>query len=385
MVKLKKNLTTVIIIFLSNSGFLNALEYNEVSPSSEKEILANEIFRKINNEHYYGDSDDKNFQKKQINELIKLLDPQKIYFTMREVNNLTNQQENSCNDIDLKPLYKIINIYFKRLMEATNYQINVIKQGNFYLDADDSLDIFFDDNKWQKSILDLQKVWKKLVKNDLIGSILSGKTKSESLVDLEKRYMNRLKRISQRNDEDVFSIAMNNLTNLYDPHSSYMSPKSAEDFEMTMSLKLEGIGALLTTEDDYPLIVSLVPGGPAEKSRRIKPNDKIVKIRQVGSSSSPVDVVGWRIDEVVELIRGKKGTKVELEIIPANSEAFGERKKVELIRDEVKLEEQAAKSKIVSINNNGLTKNLGIINLKTFYSTMVLALLAVGVDRKYYY
>ena len=367
LIKLKKNFTTVIIIFLSNSGFLNALEYSEASPSSEKEILANEIFSKINNEHYYRNRDVKNFQKEQINELIELLDPQKIYFTMREVNNLTNQQENSYNDIDLKPLYKIINMYFKRLMKATNYQINVIKQGNFYLDANDNLDIFFDDNKWQKSILDLQKMWKKLVKNDLISSILSGKTKSESLVVLEKRYMNRLKRISQRNEEDVFSIAMNNLTNLYDPHSSYMSPKSAEDFEMAMSLKLDGIGALLTTEDDYPLIVSLVPGGPAEKSGRIKPNDKIVKIHQVGSSSSPIDVVGWRIDEVVQLIRGKKGTKVELEMIPANSEGFGERKKVELIRDEVKLEEQAAKSKIFTINNNGLTKNIGIIALPTFY------------------
>ena len=367
LIKLKKNFTTVIIIFLSNSGFLNAHEYSEASPSSEKEILANEIFSKINNEHYYRNRDVKNFQKEQINELIDLLDPQKIYFTMREVSNLTNQQEHSYNDIDLKPLYKIINMYFKRLMKATNYQINVIKQGNFYLDANDNLDIFFDDNKWQKSILDLQKMWKKLVKNDLISSILSGKTKSESLVVLEKRYMNRLKRISQRNEEDVFSIAMNNLTNLYDPHSSYMSPKSAEDFEMAMILKLDGIGALLTTEDDYPLIVSLVPGGPAEKSGRIKPNDKIVKIHQVGSSSSPVDVVGWRIDEVVQLIRGKKGTKVELEIIPANSEGFGERKKVELIRDEVKLEEQAAKSKIFTINNNGLTKNLGIITLPTFY------------------
>ena len=142
LIKLKKNFTTVIIIFLSNSGFLNAHEYSEASPSSEKEILANEIFSKINNEHYYRNRDVKNFQKEQINELIDLLDPQKIYFTMREVSNLTNQQEHSYNDIDLKPLYKIINMYFKRLMKATNYQINVIKQGNFYLDANDNLDIF---------------------------------------------------------------------------------------------------------------------------------------------------------------------------------------------------------------------------------------------------
>ena len=138
-----------------------------------------------------------------------------------------------------------------------------------------------DQKKWQKNKFELKKVWRRLAKNDVLTSMLAEKDLDEATETIEKRYKNRLRRISQRNEEDIFSISMNNLTSYFDPHSSYFSPKSAEDFEMTMSLKLEGIGALLTTEDDYPTIVSVVPGGPAEKTGKINPDDKIVTISQV--------------------------------------------------------------------------------------------------------
>jgi carboxyl-terminal processing protease len=137
---------------------------------------------------------------------------------------------------------------------------------------------------------------------------------------------------------------------------------------MTMSLKLEGIGALLTTEGDYPTIVSIVPGGPAEKTGKINPDDKIVKISQVEElNSTPTDVVGWRIDEVVQLIRGKAGTKVELELIPGKTEDLSERKFVTITREEVKLEEQAAKSRVIEMKRNMQTIKIGIIDLPTFY------------------
>ena len=199
-----------------------------------------------------------------------------------------------------------------------------------------------------RQTIDLREIWVKLAKNDVLTSMLTDKTEDEAVELISKRYKNRLRRISQRNEEDIFSIVMNNLTGLFDPHSSYMSPKSAEDFEMTMSLNLEGIGALLTTEDDYPIIVSVVPGGPAEKSGKINPDDKIVKVRQIKKVEvDSVDVVGWRIDEVVQLIRGEAGTQLELEIIPAKTEDLSDRKWVLLTREEVKLEEQAAKFLIV--------------------------------------
>jgi carboxyl-terminal processing protease len=161
---------------------------------------------------------------------------------------------------------------------------------------------------------------------------------------------------------------MNGVTSIFDPHSSYFSPKSADDFEMDMSLKLEGIGALLTTEDDYPTIVSLVPGGPADQSGKIEPDDKIVKVLQIGLEvSEAVDVVGWRIDEVVSLIRGASGTQLELELIPAKTEDPSQRKWVTLTRAEVKLEEQAAKSRIIEVKASSGLNKIGIIDLPAFY------------------
>ncbi|MBR51947.1 MAG: peptidase [Gammaproteobacteria bacterium] len=159
----------------------------------------------------------------------------------------------------------------------------------------------------------------------------------------------------------MFSLAINVLTNQFDPHSSYLSPRSAEDFDLSMSLKLSGIGALLSTEDDYTKIVELVPGGPAAKSGKIKPEDRISKIREFGSEKF-TDVVGWRIDEVVDLIRGKEGTQVEIEFISFESDV-DTTKTVVLKREEIKLEDRAAKSEILEINNN----KIGIIDLPSFY------------------
>ena len=270
--------------------------------------------------------------------------------------------------IDLKSNYAFINLYFNRLIEATNYQLKEVAKQNFDFTKDEFIIIDDDQKKWQQNKLELQKIWRRLAKNDVLTSMLAEKETEEAIETIEKRYKNRLRRISQRNEEDVFSIAMNNLTSYFDPHSSYFSPKSAEDFEMTMSLKLEGIGALLTTEDDYPTIVSVVPGGPAEKTGKIHPDDKIVKISQVEAlNSTPTDVVGWRIDEVVQLIRGKAGTKVELELIPGKTEDFSERKFVTITREEVKLEEQAAKSRVIEMKRNMQTIKIGIIDLPTFY------------------
>ena len=270
--------------------------------------------------------------------------------------------------IDLKSQFTFINLYFNRLIEATNYQLKEVDKKKFDFTKEEIMIIHDEQKKWLRNKLELRKAWRKLAKNDVLTSMLAEKELDEATETIIKRYKNRLRRIYQRNEEDVFSISMNNLTSYFDPHSSYFSPKSAEDFEMTMSLKLEGIGALLTTEDDYPTIVSVVPGGPAEKTGKINPDDKIVKISQVEESqSTPTDVVGWRIDEVVQLIRGKAGTKVELELIPGKTDDFSERKFVTITREEVKLEEQAAKSRVIEIERNMQTIKIGIIDLPAFY------------------
>jgi carboxyl-terminal processing protease len=373
----KKAISFIAIIFLSSLAQAKI----DLSLSDEKANLGEEIFLKISNEHFFLNKDLAMINVEIFHSLIAQLDSQKIYFTKYEINSFSKKFKDFDNvdrvnkknrtetkKLNLEATYLLINLYFNRLIEATNFQLAEVDKQKFnFLDEQEIL--ITDENKeWQKSKYALKKTWSKLAKNDVLTSMLADKDLQEATDTIIKRYKNRLRRISQRNEEDVFSIAMNNLTSIFDPHSSYFSPKSAEDFEMTMSLKLEGIGALLTTEDDYPLIVSVVPGGPAEKTGKINPDDKIVKIAQMINPNEPaVDVVGWRIDEVVQLIRGKAGTKVELELIPAKTEDLSERKFVTITREEVKLEEQAAKSRIVEIEHNLKKSKIGIIDLPAFY------------------
>ena len=378
MYKQKKALSLIAILLLSISIEAKI----NIPASAEKQELCQEIYKKMTNEHFFNDKDLSSINSEIFNALLDRLDSQKIYFTDNEISSYKRKffkydnpisyqkkySKSSLCSIDLKSNFAFINLYFNRLIEATNYQLKEVTKQNFNFTKEESIIIDDDQKKWQKSKLELRKIWRKLAKNDVLTSMLAEKELDEATETIEKRYKNRLRRISQRNEEDVFSIAMNNLTSYFDPHSSYFSPKSAEDFEMTMSLKLEGIGALLTTEDDYPTIVSIVPGGPAEKTGKINPDDKIVKISQVEElNSTPTDVVGWRIDEVVQLIRGKAGTKVELELIPGKTEDLSERKFVTITREEVKLEEQAAKSRVIEMKRNMQTIKIGIIDLPTFY------------------
>ncbi len=378
MYKQKKALSLITILLFS----IGIEAKINIPASAEKQELCQEIYQKMTNEHFFHDKDLSSINDKIFEALVDQLDSQKIYFTENEINSFKRKfskfdnpasyqkkyLKSSLCSIDLKSKFAFINLYFNRLIEATNYQLKEVTKKDFDFTKEEIITIDDELKKWQKNKLELQKIWRRLAKNDVLTSMLADKESDEATETIQKRYKNRLRRISQRNEEDIFSISMNNLTSFFDPHSAYFSPKSAEDFEMTMSLKLEGIGALLTTEDDYPTIVSVVPGGPAEKTGKINPDDKIVKISQVEESDAiPTDVVGWRIDEVVQLIRGKAGTKVELELIPGKSEDLSERKFVTITREEVKLEEQAAKSRIIEIKRDLQTIKIGIIDLPTFY------------------
>jgi len=364
---LQKNLQIITIILGLCIGCTAEPKIN-IKASISKYNLANEIYTKISKEHFFQDQTLEKINPKLGKALIKQLDSQKIYFTNNEIVYFTNKFVSTSNDVEISTSYELVNLYFNRLIEATNYQIKAIQRKDFDFNELEEILIENDLQKFRNTNIELRNMWVKLAKNDVLTSMLTDKTEDEAIELIAKRYKNRLRRISQRNEEDIFSIIMNSLTGLFDPHSSYMSPKTAEDFEMSMSLNLEGIGALLTTEDDYPIIVSVVPGGPAEKSGEINPDDKIVKVKQIqDAESDSVDVVGWRIDEVVQLIRGEAGTKLELEIIPAKTEDLSDRKWVLLTREEVKLEEQAAKSLIVDVPYNEGNFKIGIIDLPAFY------------------
>ena len=308
-------------------------EYVSQNLSPEKVKISQEVFKKIENSHYVKDFVKEDFNKNYILALIDKLDGNKQYFIKNEVDEFiekSNTYDESDFDIDIS--YEIINLYFKKIVEFSEFQIELIKNTTFSFDKNESLDIYYEDNEWLDNTKALEEVWRLQTKNDFLVAKMSEDISQNPEKDLIKRYQNRIKRVNQQKEEDIFSIAMITLANQFDPHSSYLSPRSAEDFDMNMSLKLEGIGALLGLEDDHTKIVSLVAGGPAERSGKISPDDKITRIRQKDKESEYVDVVGWRIDEVVNLIRGESGTEVEIEFISSKA-SDSERKIVTLKRE----------------------------------------------------
>ena len=350
----------ILTIILATSIYADS--YNKIELSETKKELSYEIFKKLEKEHYLRKIDKDNLNSQYFEAIFDRLDKNKNYFIANEVQKyLIKSKENEVKNFDIELAYDLINLYFERLIEYSEFQINLIQTVDFDFTKDEYLDIFYEDNQWLTNFTDLKNLWRLETKNDLLIAKISDSSSSDPKVDLVKRYQNRIRRINQQKEEDIFSLAINILTNQFDPHSSYLSPRSAEDFDMNMSLKLTGIGALLGVEDDYTKIISLVPGGPAEKSGKIKPEDRIAKIKQKNSKEF-VDVVGWRIDEVVDLIRGEIGTELEIEFISFDSED-DTRKLVTLKREEIKLEDRAAKSEIIEMNDN----KIGIIDLPSFY------------------
>ena len=341
---------------------ISAYEYESIKISENKKNLSKEIFKKLEKDHYLKKINKDDFNERYVRAIFEKLDKNKTYFTKEEVEFfLSKSRQNNSGHFDIGLAYDLINLYYKKLIDFSDYQIYLLDEFEFDFSKEEYLDIFYEDNQWISSNKSLKELWRLETKNDLLVATMSDSASSNPQEDLKKRYANRVRRINQQKEEDIFSLAINILTNQFDPHSSYLSPRSAEDFDMNMSLKLSGIGALLGVDEDYTKIISLVPGGPAQKSGKIKPEDRISKIRQKGSDDF-TDVVGWRIDEVVDLIRGEAGTEVEIEFISFEADS-DTTKLVTLKREEVKLEDRAAKSEIIQIENN----KIGIIDLPSFY------------------
>ena len=353
------------ILLLLLVSFVSA-EYVEIELSDKKKALSKEIVLKYKKEHYLGNVSNRVSNNDFIESLIDRLDDSKSYFLKEEVDNFVKKSLEKQSEYDFELAFKISNLYFKRLIEYSEFQLVLVNNNDFDMSINEKIDVYEEDNEWFADIDELKNFWKKQTKNDLLSLMISGSLSDEPINNLAKRYKNRIKRINQQKEEDIFSLVVNVLSKAFDPHSSYLSPKSSEDFDMDMSLKLEGIGALLGLEDDYTKIVSLVPGGPAEKSGLIEPEDKVISIRQ-GDEKSYEDVIGWRIDDVVDLIRGKSGTKVEIEFLSSDSLNENVKKKVLLTREEVKLEDRAVKSEVLNSKEDNKDIHIGIIDLPSFY------------------
>ena len=292
------------------------------------------------------------------------LDNDKLFFTQGDMTRFApyrTQLDDAIKHQDLKPAYDIFNTYIRRVDERAAFARSLLAKP-FDFSAKDSWAFDREKASWAPDQAALNDIWRKYVKNDALRLKLAGRSQEEIRKTLDKRYSTLASRVHELRGDDVFENFMNAYATSIDPHTSYMSPRSAENFNMQMRLSLEGIGAVLQRQDEFVVIRTLVPGGPAASTGKIKVGDRVVAVGQ-GDKGVMTDVVGWRIDDVVDQIRGAKGSKVRLDVLPADAGIDGKHNLVSIVRDKVKLEEQAASKSIIDVQG----KKIGVITLPGFY------------------
>lgn len=299
---------------------------------------------------------------------LNTLDSQKIYFTQSDINYFQRYRykiDDALKNGNLEPIFDIFRIYRLRVQQRIEYSIKIINSTNSFL-VDDEYDFSRENVKWQKDVSILDTSWEKKSKNDLLSILLAGQEINTAKKTLNKRYQKFLNRINNYESNDVIDIFLNSYVHFLDPHSNYLNPNRAEEYEIQTTLSYQGIGARLELSDDYVQIESIIPGSPAFKNGELKPLDKIIGVLD-NESNDLIDVIGWELDEVVKLIRGPKNTDVTLQILPTGSNPDGNPYLLTLERDEVELEQQAASSYIETINNAQGTYSIGIIKVPSFY------------------
>ncbi|GAA4354916.1 carboxy terminal-processing peptidase [Kangiella marina] len=319
--------------------------------------------------HYSHPKFDDELSKETFKQLIKTFDPNRSYFYQSDIEQLSvyeDKFDDALRTGKLEMAYSFFEIFEERFRERYKYALELLEKPITF-DEDETFAYDRTEADWAKSEEELNGIWRKRVKNDALNLKLAEQTDEEIKDKLKSRYRSAIRRLSQSNSEDVFGYFMNAVSSAIDPHTTYYTPRRFENFAINMSLKLQGIGAVLTQEDQFTKIVSVVNKGPAQKSGQIHKNDKIIGVAQ-GDKGDMVDVIGWRNDDVVDLIRGEAGTIVRLQIIPFTEAGDGMPKVVRIVREEIKLEDQAAKSDTIEVEQNGEKFNLGVIELPSFYS-----------------
>jgi len=299
------------------------------------------------------------------------LDGQRIYLSQDDIakfDKIRTQLGSALKTGQLQPGFDIYNLVQQRIIERLQFALETIDKGIDTLDFSANESILVDRSKadWESNAKALDDLWVKRIKNAVLAQRLNG-AEDEAIVEtLRRRYEGQLKRAYQARSEDAFQAYMNAFTGIWDPHTSYFSPRTSENFNINMSLSLEGIGAVLQSDNEYTKVVRLVPGGPASKQGQLEPADRIVSVSQ--EDEKPVNVIGWRLDEVVDLIRGPRNSTVTLEVIPANASDETITETIAIKRDEVKLEEQSASKDTIRLERGGKEYTIGVITIPTFYA-----------------
>ncbi len=357
-----------VALFLALTVFGLPLSAQSLQPSLKQKILSAKIAQILSTHHYERVTLDDSLSANMFNRYLDALDYNRIYFLQSDIQNFELYRYSFDDDLkvgNLTGCYEIYNVFKTRFDERYAYVTQCISEG-FNFNTDETFNTNLHSYPWAKDRAELDERWRKLLKNQALELKLAGKNDSAISATLRNRYDVQKRNLDKYNAEDVFSLYINAFCTAVDPHTNYLAPTNAENFKIDMNLSLEGIGARLQTENEYTKVFEVVPGGPAFKSKLLHKDDKIIAVAQ-GDTGAFVDVVGWRIDDVVKLIRGPKGTVVRLSIIPANEGLNSPPKIIRLVRDKVNLEEQAAKKKLLSFKYNGKTYNIGVITIPNFY------------------
>lgn len=349
-----------------------ATELTELKPERQQREASIHIARSLLLSHYRKQDIDKALSEKAYENYLDSLDPQKLYFLASDIESFEPyrfRMHGALKTGQLEPGFKIYNRFQERYTTRIAKKVDFIENQLPKLDYARDEYVLTDrkDQPWAETEEELDDIWRRRIKNTALSLKLNGETDEEIQKALLKRYRNQLKRGLQVRNEDAFQSYMNAFTTVYDPHTTYLSPRTSENFNINMSLSLEGIGAVLQNENEYTKVVRLVTGGPAETQSQLKAADRIVGVAQ-GEDGEMINVVGWRLDEVVDLIRGPKKSIVRLQVIPAESKLDTGTKEMRIVRDKVKLEDQAASKANVELERNGVKKNVGVITIPTFYA-----------------
>jgi carboxyl-terminal processing protease len=358
-----------ISIVLLSTHSLPARALIEYSDGQRSTMV--ELIEQLEDRHYAKLEYNDDFSSQHLDAYVESLDGSKMFFLasdLEEFEQFRSVMDEQLPKGNLDAGFYIFNRFQQRLEARLEKELENLPQTVAAMDfsVDETYQIDVEERSWAASSAELDDRWRKQLKNQVLSLKLAEKPEDDLVSTLEKRYQNQLKRVKQYNSQDVFQIYANALTGLYDPHTNYLSPRRSENFNINMSLSLEGIGAVLQLEDEYTKVTRLVPKGPADKQGELHPSDRIVGVGQ-GTDGEIEDVIGWRLDEVVELIRGPKDSTVRLEVIPAKSKATDQRKVITIVRNEVKLEEQSAQKSILEIPDGDEIIKIGVIDIPAFY------------------
>ena len=341
-----------------------------IEKQSEQTALYREIFDRLATRHYRGQVIDDDLSRRYLEHYIDQLDSTKSYFLQSDIDEF-NQWQTRLDDLakrgDVSPGFIMFNRLRERATARLRANIALLENPDYKFDysLDESIILDGDKRDWLGTAEQADDFWRKRLKDSMIRLLLNDKEEDAARELLVKRYSTQITQYQQRDSQDVFQLYINALASLYDPHTSYFTPRTTENFQINMSLSLTGIGAELNIEDEYTRVVRIIPGGPADLQGLLKASDKIAGVGQ--GDGEIVDVVGWRLDDVVALIRGEKDSTVRLQVIPSKGAGAGSSKVISIVRDKVKLEEKSAQSKVLDIVQDDRNYKLGVIDIPAFY------------------